>query len=71
MLVRYHEYLCLHGDGYSQELTIERSTAEQVCSFGVRDGVVVERGLRADLDPVRVDRFERNGVEIVVLLSVV
>ena len=39
--------------------------------LGVGDAVARERGLGANLDPVRVELFERNGVEVVALLGIV
>ena len=42
-----------------------------MCSLGVRNAVPREGGLCTNLDPVRVELFEGNGVEVVVLLGVV
>ena len=40
-------------------------------SLGVGDTVTIDRCFGANLDLVRVELFERNGVEIVALLGVV
>ena len=39
--------------------------------LGVGDAVAREGRLGADLDPVRVELFEGNGIEVVALLGVV
>ena len=63
-------YLGLYGDCDSEELPIEWRGAEEVAALGVGDVVGCQRGARGNLQLVRVEVLEGNGVEVVALFRV-
>ena len=65
-----HVDLGLAGHGHSEELAIERSSAEQGASLGTADLVGPEGRLAVQYYLLGVKVSERNGVEVVTLFCI-
>ena len=70
VLVRQHGDLVLDRHGNPEKLPVQRCCAEEVTAFGTGEEVGEEGGLGTHLEPLRVELFQGNCIQVVSLLRV-